>query len=234
MSNQATIFLILLFCISVGCATATSHLKLPSEQVINRGQLVIHTDFHLPEKHSLVDELLLQRNSMNRVLQISESKVPIHIYLFKNEDQYHQYMVAKNPLFPNRRAFFVKDKGELKVFAFWGSKVGEDVRHEVTHGYLHSVLTVVPIWLDEGIAEFFEVGLGKGGFNAPHAVHLNRLWKNRMWRPDLKKLETLRVAKEMGQTEYAESWLWIHFLITNGFESQQLLRNYLDQMDGVH
>ncbi|MEM7784231.1 MAG: hypothetical protein AAF623_12820, partial [Planctomycetota bacterium] len=91
-----------------------------------------------------------------------------------------------------------------------------------------------PIWLDEGIAEFFEVGLGKGGFNAPHAVHLKRLWKNRMWRPDLKKLETLRLAKEMGQTEYAESWLWIHFLITNGFESQQLLRNYLDQMDGVH
>ena len=215
-----------------GCAIGGGQVNLPSEQKVIREQLVIHSDFHLPPRHRLINELSQQRDEISRRLMIPQSNKPIHVYLFKNEDQYHQYMVKNNPLFPNRRAFFVRDDEGLKVFAYWGSRVGEDLRHEVTHGYLHSVIPEIPLWLDEGIAEYFEVGRGKGGYNAPHAVHLAKLYERDRWKPDLARLEMLKSAKELTQTDYAESWLWVHFLLTGDDQARALIQDHLsDLMD---
>ncbi|GIT30210.1 MAG: hypothetical protein Ct9H300mP1_22560 [Planctomycetaceae bacterium] len=45
----------------------------------------------------------------------------------------------------------------------------EDLRHEFTHGVLHSSLKRVPLWLDEGLAEYFEVvGPKPGGVNTEY------------------------------------------------------------------
>ena len=55
----------------------------------------------------------------------------------------------------------------LAVYAQWGDRMAEDLRHEVTHGYLHSVVPDVPQWLDEGIAKFYEVPRGQRGLNCP-------------------------------------------------------------------
>ena len=41
----------------------------------------------------------------------------------------------------------------LTVYAYWGDRVAEDLRHEVTHGYLHTMVPHVPLWLDEGLAQ---------------------------------------------------------------------------------
>ena len=54
----------------------------------------------------------------------------------------------------HRRAFFVETDTQLSVYAQWGDRVAEDLRHEVTHGYLHAVVPNVPLWIDEGLAEF--------------------------------------------------------------------------------
>lgn len=213
-----------------GCTLPQHRVGLPVQQKLVRDQLIIHSNFHLPERHRLVDELTAQRNDIIRTLKIGASDQPIQIYLFKNEDVYHRFMVQTHPLFPNRRAFFVKDEDGLKVFAYWGSKVGEDLRHEVTHGYLHSVLPNVPLWLDEGIAEYFEVGRGKGGYNAPHAVHLWTHYKQGLWKPDLEKLEKIQSASELTQTDYAESWLVVHFLLTGDERSQATIHRYLNQL----
>jgi len=139
-------------------------------------------------------------------------------------------MLHSHPEFPNRRAFFVKSDTDLKVFAFWGSRVGEDLRHEVTHGYLHSTVPNIPLWLDEGIAEYFEVARGKGGVNGPHIYHLSNAFRNGEWKPDLARLEMLKSANELSQRDYAESWLWVHFLLSGDETTRSLIQDVLSQL----
>ena len=183
-----------------------------------RDQLVIYTNFHLPRRHRLLDELTASRDDISRVLNLPTSDEPINIYLFHDESRYRKFMETHHPSFPDRRALFIKNDTELKIYAYWGDRTGEDLRHEVTHGYIHSVVPNMPLWLDEGLAEYFEVGRGKHGFNRQHIIAIGQKFKHGEWTPDLQRLEALQFAGEMTQLDYAESWLWVHFLLESGHD----------------
>ena len=43
------------------------------------------------------------------------------------------------------------------MFAQVGPDFEIDLRHEATHALLHGSLPMVPLWLDEGLAKYFEV-----------------------------------------------------------------------------
>ena len=61
------------------------------------------------------------------------------------------------PDFAERRAVFLKSDTRLMVLAHWHDGLGEDLRHELIHGYLHAEFNWLPLWLDEGLAEYFEL-----------------------------------------------------------------------------
>ena len=44
----------------------------------------------------------------------------------------------------------------------------DDLRHEMTHAYLHAVVPNVPLWLDEGLAKYFELPRQQHGLNQPY------------------------------------------------------------------
>ena len=87
----------------------------------------------------------------------------MQVYLFEDRDAYERFMQSRYPNLPRRRAFFVaQPRGvgggdDLLVYTFWGERIRQDLRHELTHALLHSVLKDVPLWLDEGLAEYFEL-----------------------------------------------------------------------------
>lgn len=202
----------LVLLLSSGC-TSPRLAVLPNEHQVIRDQLVLHSDFELPQHHRLIEDLVVRRAEIGNLLGVSVGESPIHIYLFDTEQEFRSYISQAHPDFPDRRALFVKRDDQLKIYSVWNPRVAEDLRHEVTHGYLHSAVTGLPLWLDEGIAEFFEVERGKRGFNASHAYLLENEWKAGRWKPDLLRLEKLSDAAAMTQLEYAESWLWTHFLL---------------------
>lgn len=216
--------------VTAGCSLTTPRTGLPGKQQLARDQLLIHSDFDLPKNHRLLDELTARRHDIARTLAIPTSDEPINVYLFEDKEKFRLFMSHAHPEFPNRRAFFVKNDTRLKVFAYWGSRVAEDLRHEVTHGYLHSVIPNLPLWLDEGLAEFFEVPRGKGGLNAPHVYHLSSAFNQGRWRPNLARLEGLESASTMTQLEYAESWLWVHFLLSGDVDSKSIVRDQLSEL----
>lgn len=209
-----------------GCAYFRSGPALPSSLVV-REQLVIHSDFKLPQKHRLLEELLAIRGDLVSTLDIPVSDEPIHLYLFHEAETYQAFIKSEFPGLPNRRAFFVEGDTSLTVFAHWGDRVAEDLRHEVAHGYLHAVTPNLPLWLDEGLAECFEVPRGSDGYNADHAVKLLDLIETASWRPDLLRLERLSTISDMAQKDYAEAWLWVHFLLHTSRERQVLLQHHL-------
>ena len=219
-------FLIGLLSATGGCTAFQARREvLPERNAVTYDQLVIHSDLQLPSTHRLLEDLRILRSDVLQKLSLPASDEPIHVYLFETEQQFEEFMRRTYPNFPTRRAFFVESDTRLAVYAFWGDRVAEDLRHETTHGYLHSVVRHIPLWLDEGLAEYFEVPRGSKGINSPHAEQLLTLLMTQGWRPNLSRLETLTSVREMKQEDYAESWAWMHWMI----ESDPALRLLLQQ-----
>ena len=218
--------------LAAGCSQVMQKkvVALPGHERIVLDQLVVHTDFPLPRRHRLLDELTNLKKTIAYRLDLPTSDEPINIFLFDNADSYHRYMATHHPNFPNRRAFFLKSDTTLQVYAFWGERIAEDLRHEVSHGYLHAVVPNLPLWLDEGLAEYFEVPRGFHGRNQSHIDLLTKLYKTGQWKPDLARLEDLKFADEMAQVDYAEAWLWIHYLLEGGAGLKSFATNQLQQL----
>lgn len=213
-----------------GCAVFHSAASLPTARSVVRDQLVIFSDFDLPTHHRLLDELVAQRGDLTRKLKLPQSDEPIHVYLFDSPTRFRSFIDKHYPGFPSRRAFFVETDTQLSVYAHWGDRVAEDLRHEVCHGYLHAVVPHLPLWLDEGLAEYFEVPRGQNGVHLPHLTALLEGYQLDRWRPDLTRLEALASASEMRQQDYAESWAWAHFLLESAGPRCESLRNYLARL----
>ena len=142
-----------------GCVTFDPNAgipPLPDRHDVFLDQLVVHSNFELPGQHRLLQELNAQRTDLSSKLALPISDEPVHVYLFADAERFGQFMQRRYPNFPQRRAFFVETDTKLAVYAHWGDRVAEDLRHEVAHGYLHAVVQNLPLWLDEGLAEYFE------------------------------------------------------------------------------
>lgn len=214
-----------------GCTSVGERRELlPERNAKTYDQLVIHSNIDLPEQHRLLEDLRVLRIDLLQTLALPASDEPIHVYLFETEQAFEDFMRRKHPNFPTRRAFFVESDTKLSVFAFWGDRVAEDLRHETTHGYLHSVVRNTPLWIDEGIAEYFEVPRGAGGLNPPHAQQLLTLLITQGRRPDMARLETLTSIGDMRQEDYAESWAWVHWLLNTDPQRRIVLQQFLQSL----
>jgi hypothetical protein len=233
MARRRAIFLALAVVTApAGCTAwraAVPGPKLPGATSTALDQLVVLSDSSLPQRHRLLDELKAQRTLVCSKLNLAPSDERIYVYLFANGDDLKNFMRARHPDFPDRRAFFVETDTRLQIYAYWGDRVAEDLRHEVAHGYLHSMVPHLPLWLDEGLAEYFEVPRGDRGLNQRHIHELQTAQATR-WSPDLRRLEQLRLAGEMNQLDYAEAWLWAHFMLETTPNRLELLRGYLQAL----
>jgi len=200
---------------------------LPRRTELSVGQLVIHADFPLAGQHRLVRELDGLRTDVSQTLGLPVSDEPVNLYLFDSPERFDAFVAKRFPMFPARRAFFVETDTTLSVFAAWQDRVAEDLRHETTHGYVHAVVPALPLWLDEGIAEFFELPRADSGLHAAHVAHLAGRLVEGTWRPDLAKLESVTSAAELTQDHYAEAWCWVHWLLCTTPERRELLQEYL-------
>jgi hypothetical protein len=203
---------------------------LPGRSEVNAGQLVIHADFPLAGQHRLVRDLETLRADVSQSLDLPVTDEPVHLYLFENPERYDAFVARQFPAFPARRAFFVETDTTLAVFAAWQDRVAEDLRHETTHGYVHAVAPTIPLWLDEGIAEYFEVPRSDSGVHRGHIAHLAGRLLEGTWQPDLARMEAVATAGELSQDHYAEAWCWVHWLLRTTPERRRLLQDYLSDV----
>jgi tetratricopeptide (TPR) repeat protein len=96
---------------------------------------------------------------------------------------------------------------------------GSVATHEFVHALVESNLPWAPIWLNEGLAEFFAAGRATGEpatFGLPHPAHLSVLRQAR-WLPLEAVLTASRgapmvTARETSTIFYAEAWALTHYL----------------------
>jgi hypothetical protein len=210
-----------------GCRLLPHQSPAPAVHEMPVGQLVFHSDFELPRDHRLIRELILERDDICTTLGIPATDEPIQVYLFRDAERYQEYLVHNFPTVPSRRAFFLETDTRLTVYAHWSDRVAEDLRHEMAHGYLHAALPNLPLWVDEGLAEYFEVPRGLGGLNQPHVALLSDSVTHDNWQPNLRRLESLTDSAQLNQRDYAESWAWVYFMLHSPPERREILTNYL-------
>ncbi len=217
--------------LSWGCAVNGPETRgtvvLPIRHEVAVSPMVIHANRKMASDDPVLVELMQRREDIADRLLLPPSDRPVEVYLFDDAEDYRWYLQRYYSALGDRRAIFVKEGERARVFSYWHERLAEDLRHELTHAYLHSVLDVVPLWLDEGIAEYFEVEPGERGFHAQHVFLLGQSQLDGDWRPDLNRLERMVDPAEMKQRDYAEAWLWVHYLIEAGPDTRRLLQDYL-------
>lgn len=213
----------------LGCrhTAKNSLVELPARHSIQADQLVVLSDFRLKYDHPLIKDLTSLRQDIAENLDLTLDGQPVVVYLFTNDDLYQQYLQRVYPSLPPRRAYFIGTREELAVYTYWGDRIQEDLRHEFTHGLLHSSLKSVPLWLDEGLAEYFEVITLQSPPVNVASVRQLAVSMRRGWKPGLERLESLKDVSQMTQGDYQESWAWVHFMLHQSPETRTALLGYL-------
>lgn len=190
------------------------------------GPFVVRAEFPLAGRENLLRQLAQLQEDLHHSLGVPRAREPIEIYLFRTKSSYSSYLRQHLPKVPYRRALYVKRQGPGQVLAYWSRELPTDLRHECTHALLHAVLPMVPLWLDEGLAEFFEVPAQKRAFDNPHLARLR--WNLMFSRPPkLENLEKKSDLAQMKQTEYRSSWAWVHFMLLGPEQAREELLDYL-------
>ncbi len=190
------------------------------------GPFRVYAEFSLDKFDWVFEAVQEQRADVAATLGLKPIDSPIVICLFANRTSYVRYMAEHAPAGVNRQALFVKGEDAGFVYVYRHTGFETDLRHEVTHAILHSMLPFLPLWLDEGLAEYFEVRTEKRPSANPH--HPRMKWASRLgWKPNLARLESREDLSEFTAADYRESWAWVHFLLHGSKEGNQLLRGYL-------
>ncbi len=190
------------------------------------GPFVCRANFPLTGIDGLVAELAQLQDDVVRALGIRPAGEAVEIYLFRDQSSYRSYITKRFPQVPYRRALFIKSDGPGMVFAYCGGQFEVDLRHECTHALIHASLPMVPLWLDEGIAEYFEVAPARRVFDNPHLNGLR--WGARFgMAPQLSTLEKKSDISQMGSSEYRNAWAWVHFMLHGSAEAHDELVRFL-------
>jgi hypothetical protein len=210
---------------------------LPSRFTFRLPPYCFISDVEMQPDAPLFRDLAKLRDQVYKELQLPAGSAVVQVYLFENKDRYEQFMQARYPGLPTRRAFFVAQPRtlggpeDLLVYTSWGASTQQDLRHELTHALLHSVLKDVPLWLDEGLAEYFELPPENQGVNPAHLEQLRGgNGMGGLFKPDLSRLEALGEVKSMNRPEYREAWAWVHLMLRTTPEAKAVLTAYLQQL----
>jgi hypothetical protein len=211
----------------------------PGKYSFRVSQFQFLSDFEVKHDLPIFRELANLRDQVYKELQLQSAEAVVQVYIFEDRDKYETFMRGRYPDLPKRRAFFVAqprsvgglhDTEDLLVYTYWGDRIQEDLRHELTHALLHSVLKDVPLWLDEGLAEYFEVPPDWKGINYQHLNQIRRVSTNAGFKPDLARLEQMVQVQQMTPAEYREAWAWVHLMLRGRADAKAVLTEYLQTL----
>ena len=227
---RAAIWLLALSLLGAGCLPQPQRVDPPVRHSVQSDRFTLLSDVPLRKDHWLIVDLEGLEREIVGGLALPEPTREVVVHVFASRREYESFIATTYPQLPNRRAYFVGTPKKLAVYTFWGDRIQEDLRHEFTHGILHSSLKHVPLWLDEGLAEYYEVvGPKPGGINTEYADRLAAAVANG-WRPELARLEQLEHVADMQRVDYEQAWAWVHFLLHGHPRGPEVLRGYLGEL----
>ncbi|HYO24963.1 MAG TPA: hypothetical protein VEQ85_08435 [Lacipirellulaceae bacterium] len=176
------------------------------------GPFQVAGEFPLATLEGTFAELSRLEQELRRTLGVPPAYETVEVFLLANEAAHRALLTQLYPRVPYRRALYVQRDRQAAVYAYRHPELPVDLRHECTHALLHANLAMVPLWLDEGLAEYFEMPEAQRAFAHPHLATLK--WNLRLgMQRTVESLESAADLSDMGGVEYRFSWAWVHFML---------------------
>jgi len=170
----------------------------------------------------------------------SVSSRPSTIVIFRDEVSYWPYKMNRQGKPANVAGHFAstRDGNYIGVNADAGETPYSVIFHEYTHYLLNQTFAQIPLWMNEGRAEFFSTVRMRGDraeVGRPVEHHVRLLRQRKMLPLDQVFLMT---TKSPGYNEgtrqglfYAQSWVLYHYLMMNSAEQRRRLPFFLRRME---
>ena len=194
--------------------------KWPYE--VTAGLFRIHADFEISAKAELISELERLSGDVAQLLEMPLPETMMHIVIFSSPEEYRRYMAHYYPALPERRALFIQQRGTGMLFAHRHADLATDLRHETVHAILNDSSGPLPLWLDEGLAEYFEVPAAERWSGHTHLPAVQAFSGQAPW-TDLEALEALQEVSVMNAEHYRAAWSWVHFLLHRRMATRRIL-----------
>jgi tetratricopeptide (TPR) repeat protein len=166
------------------------------------------------------------------------TQAPIHVIVFRSRNDYRPFMPVYNGRISEVAGYFLS--GEDVSYITLTSEFSETssyaiIFHEYVHAITNDNIGRLPLWLGEGLAEFyssFEIPEGDRRvlLGRPLAHHVSRLRENRLLPPG-RLFAVDDGSPEYSENDrknifYAESWALVHYLMlgNRGARQPQLLQ----------
>jgi hypothetical protein len=217
----------------IGCATLDRGQALvPTRHQTRTGQFLLLSNFPMTEESPAVRCLRDLERDLGRHLSFPPPVAddPVEIYVLDDREAFEHFLKFYFPELPPRRAFFLAQGPERVVYTYSSPRLEEDLRHEATHAQLRGAFGDLPLWLDEGLAEYFENDLSRPESRRARLAQIAADLRDG-WSPNLERLESLTEIRQMTQRDYREAWGWVHLLLNGAESGKSLLMGYLNERD---
>jgi hypothetical protein len=222
-------------CLFLGCATTgnTQNPIVPTRFETRIGPYVVYTHSALATDAPMIRHLQSLERQVEATLgvRVDSGDQPIEIYVLSDQQTFDYFLKTYYPELPSRRAFFLAQGSRQVVYTYFNPQLEIDLRHEATHALLHLAMADLPLWLDEGLAEYFEVPEAKRGVNSEHLAKIPTDIASG-WTPDIARLEGLKDVRQLSPRDYRESWGWVHYLLHGSPTGRAVLLGYLADLRG--
>lgn len=188
----------------------------------------VHSDFCIADEATLTKTLQHLRGDIADLLQLPVQTETIHVVLFGSSAEYIRYMQHYFPAIIQRRAIYLRDRGPGMLFTSWHDEIETDLRHEATHALLNQSGSQTPLWLDEGLAEYFEVPRENRYAGNPYLESVAERARCGLI-PSLEELEDITQESDFQDSHYRDSWAWVHLLLHRRQPTRQLLLDFLSR-----
>jgi hypothetical protein len=216
-----------------GCAALDRGQTLvPTKHQVRTGPFIVYSNAPMSEDPPAVRYLQALERDIARELGLHPAvdETPVEIYVLDNRPDFDHFLKFYYPELPPRRAFFLAKGTQRVVYTYASPRLEEDLRHEATHALLRGAFGDLPLWLDEGLAEYFETDLGRPDVALPRLDSIAADFRGH-WSPNLERLESLTDIRQMTQRDYREAWGWVHLMLNGPEPGKAILVRYLSQAD---
>ena len=234
ISILATVFLLLLF------SPHSSNAKKPEELDWIRLQtdgIVVFSSADEVKSRAIVEGLLRFRDDCMAFLPVApfKSPTPTYIYLLSNESAYENICNSSSASSGTAGVFNqAVDASYIAIDLTSGSTGLATVYHEYFHFIARHTMPTLPLWANEGLAEFFSTYQFKddhGIIGHPIKSHVKKLWSEEpMPFVDLFAVNHRSDDYHVGHRValfYAQSWALVHSLLTGTSTEREEFQNYL-------
>jgi hypothetical protein len=191
------------------------------------GPFLCHADASLADLEPQLEDLARLPKEIQCVLGVDVRPGAIQLYALRDRPTYEGYLRRHFPDAPYRRALFIRLGEERMIFVQRGADLAVDLRHEAVHALLQTVGRI-PLWLDEGLAVYFEVPAPQALGSARTAEFSELLRRNTA--RSIADLERLTDVGQMHGAEYQSAWAWTHFLLHGPPGAQKVGRAYFQSL----